>query len=241
MARTPSFRYMGGKSRLRKWLISKFPKSGRRYIEPFAGLGNVFYQARKDLSFKSWHLGEIHDFFTALLNADLDKLPDSVSREEFDFWRKDDSYIATLIEPKITFGGKGYKSGFDGGHPSHPPYKGSLHRETCEQARELLKDVEVKKCNWTDWDYNSLGSEDFVYFDPPYFGTKAPYPNINHTDLIHLLVSAKFKWAVSGYDNNNMYNYFLTCNKHSKQRNSEIKSSNTGKYEGVVETLWTNY
>lgn len=239
MIKTPSFRYMGGKSRLRKWLLSYFPKTGRKYIEPFAGLGNVFFQAKKDLKFEEWHLGDIDiSFFIAMLNANFDDLPDKVSKNDFLVWRNINNSISKIIEPKITFAGKGYQAGFDGGHISHPPYNGKLHRIICEEARRLLFDVNVKEISWEKQDYAGLTYKDFVYFDPPYFGTKASYPNINHMELVKLLNTATFRWALSGYDNELYSSSLKFTDRYCKIRNSELKSSNSGKYEAVCEILW---
>lgn len=84
----PSFRYMGGKARLRKWLIEHFPKKGRTYLEPFAGRGNVFYLACQKLDFQNWQLGDIDiSFFCSLLTSDLDQLPEIVSKDDFRKWR----------------------------------------------------------------------------------------------------------------------------------------------------------
>lgn len=241
VARTPSFRYMGGKARLRKWLISHFPKEGIKYIEPFAGLGNVFYLSKKELSFNEWHLGDINSFLSSMLAADLNELPDTVSKYDFQFWKESDSPIAKIIEPKITFAGKGYKAGFDGGHPSHPPYNGKLHRIICDEAKRLLQGVKIKQICWTEWNYLDLDVDDFVYFDPPYFNTKAVYPNIDHTRLVETLNSMKCRWALSGYDNHVYQKELHFKCRYEKTRNSEIKSSNTRKYEAVSEVLWTNF
>ena len=50
--KVPGFAYPGGKVRLRKWLVSMMPREGRRYIEPFAGRGNVFWLAACALRFR---------------------------------------------------------------------------------------------------------------------------------------------------------------------------------------------
>lgn len=230
---------MGGKARLRKWLITHFPKSGRKYIEPFCGLGNVFFQAKKDLNFQEWHLSDINCFIESLVVANLDELPISVSKEEFNYWKTVNSDIAKLIEPQITFAGKGYKSGFSGGHVSHPPYNGNLYRIKCEEARRLLANVNIKNQSWNEIDYESLTFDDFVYFDPPYYGTKSSYPNINHEELVDTLNKTNFRWAISGYDND-LYAKLKFTNRYEKERNSEIKGCNTGKREPVKEVLWTN-
>ena len=245
MSKCPSFRYMGGKARLRKWLISHFPQEGNKYIEPFLGLGNVFYLSKQILKFKEWHLSDINiKFFNALRNANFDDLPNRVSAEEFVIFKEKSKiemeYIAHLIEPKITFAGKGYTAGFDRGHPSHPPYNGVTHRILCENARFLIQDVLIIKREWFEIDYSLFDDNDFVYFDPPYYNTKASYSNIKHENLVEVINKLKCKWAISGYDSE-LYKILKYKNKYEKTRNSEIKSSNTGHFEAINEILWTNY
>jgi len=242
MSKTPSFRYMGGKSRLRKWLISHFPKIGNNYLEPFCGLGNVFFESKKSLNFKKWNLTDINpSFLVSLIKVNLENLPEKVNKNDFEFWKNSKCDVSKVIEPKITFAGKGYSAGFDGGHPSHPPYSGKLHKKTCEIAKQLLSDVAVFRSSWEEINYDSLDENDFVYFDPPYFETKASYPNIDHFKLIETLNKLKCKWALSGYDNKLYQCNLIFKNKYEKIRNSEIKSSNFGKYQSVNEILWMNY
>jgi site-specific DNA-adenine methylase len=240
--RTPSFRYMGGKARLRSWLVPLFPQSGRRYLEPFAGLGNIYYHARKHLRFERWVLSDRDPaFLKALLEANLSEMPESVSRTEFEHWRHSGCSISKLIEPKVTFAGKGYPAGFDGGHASHPAYTKKWHLPLCEEARRLLEGTKILKKDWASWDFSAFPADDFVYLDPPYYGTKASYPNIDHEALIAALNRTKCRWAISGYESPLYEKKLKYVRKFQKERNGEIRGANSGKYEATVETLWTNY
>jgi len=237
----PSFRHMGGKARLRKWLISHFPAQADMYLEPFCGKGNVYYAACDSLFCFNWILADIDgSFLTALQTANLNELPETVEKADFSFWRNSSSPIATLIEPRITFAGKGYRYGFSGSSGTHVGYNGALYKKVCEQARTLLKNALIITGDW-ETTIQYAQNEAFVYLDPPYYATDACYPNIDHSTLIDCLNAASFKWALSGYDNE-LYRYklkFKTCHKY--ERNSEIKSSNTGMRTPVIECLWTNY
>lgn len=229
---------MGGKVRLRKWLVSHFPASGNKYVEPFAGRGNVFFQARKDLRFMAWHISDVDvSFFTALRDANLDDLPARVTKSDFNVWKTSTSPVAKLIESRITFAGKGYRFGFDGGDPSHPPYRGDLYKPLCEEARRLLADVHITEASWDQWDYDSLTADDFVYFDPPYYGTNASYPNIDHEKLVRTINGLRCRWALSGYDNA-VYKSLKFTGRYVRERNSEIKGSNSRRYEPVTEVIW---
>lgn len=239
---TPAFRHMGGKARLRKWLVDHFPDKGDIYLEPFAGKGNVFFEARQRLQFEQWVLADIDvRFLRSLTWADFSQLPETVSRSEFAQWKTQNCYISVLIEPRITFAGKGYKYGYSGSSGTHVGYNGTLYRQVCEQARDLLSDAQVIDWNWEDSLKIDLGPSDFVYLDPPYYGTNASYDNIDHERLVEVLNDAQFSWALSGY-RNALYDSRLNFRcRFEYERNSEIKSSNSRSREPVIECLWTNY
>lgn len=241
---------MGGKARLRKWLVEHFPESGQFYIEPFAGKGNVFFHAVQHLNFQWWELNDLDcRFLWALLSADLDLLPESVSKEEFVNWKQraaESDPVALLIEPRITYAGKGYKYGYSGHSGTHVGYCGHNYRVMCESARRLLAKtgrgsyLYIKQRDWRET-LDLADHECFVYLDPPYHGTTAAYQNIDHHALIDKLNAADYLWAVSGY-RSDLYDGRLEFKcRFECERNSEIKSSNTGKREAVTETLWTNY
>lgn len=242
---TPAFRHMGGKARLRKWLVDHFPSEGQFYVEPFAGKGNVFYEAVQRLRFQYWELNDLDaKFLYCLRTADLTGLPESVSKDEFAGWKVRAAQcdpIAQLIEPRITYAGKGYGYGYSGHSGTHVGYSGANYRKVCLEARRLLANVSyVKQRGWQETLDLADGSC-FVYLDPPYFGTNASYNNIDHEELIRRLNAADFDWALSGY-RNDLYDSRLgfKC-RFERERNSEIKGSNSGKREAVIETLWTNY
>ena len=241
--KTPSFRYIGGKARLRKWLISHFPQTGGSYVELFVGRANVFFEAKRQLSFKRWHLNDLNSaFLQALLDADLTQLPDHVSKETFNFWKNQNSAVSAIIEPRITFAGKGYWAGFSGTSGTHVGYSGSLYRQVCESARSLLSGCEITSQSWDQVDLSGLGKDDFVYLDPPYYGTtNTTYPNIDHEKLVDFLNAAPFRWAMSGYDNCLYKSSLRFASRYERMRNSEIKSSNSGHKEPVCEVLWMNY
>lgn len=240
---TPAFRHIGGKARLRKWLVSNFPKDGRIYVEPFAGKGNVLYESKQRLYFKAWILSDVDvRFLQSVKLADLSQLPETVDRETFHLYSMRASsgcLITSLIEPRITFAGKGYAAGFSGSSGTHVGYSRQCYKAVCEKARELLDGVDIVQ---QDWKYSlvGLGLEDFVYLDPPYFGTKSSYANIDHDELVWKLNSASYRWALSGYENE-VYKSLRYVRKMSTERNSEIKSSNSRGFQSVTETLWMNY
>jgi len=239
----PTFRHMGGKARLRKWLVEKFPRKGNIYFEPYAGLANVFFLAANELDFQHWWLNDrfshpfLHDLkqFGSTIN-----LPDKITKElKLEILSNRGTLLPNLLENVITFAGKGYDHGFTGDIDIR--YNPRSYEKRLKAAHDLLEKATLTCFDSENFDYSVLDETSFVYFDPPYFGTKASYPNIDHSKLIEVLNTAKFKWALSGYDNDLYSDELSYINKYHIERNSEIKSSSRKEYTAVVETLWTNY
>src|ERR1039458_9451565 len=106
--RRPTFPYPGGKARLAKEIVSYFPRSGRWYVEPFAGRGNVYWKASQ-LDFKKWHLNDIRtaSFFEALRDLGPCAVPERTETEYYRLWARKKAnprdHEALLIEPYLTF------------------------------------------------------------------------------------------------------------------------------------------
>lgn len=196
------FPYPGGKARIRESLFPYFPEEGRRYMEPFAGRGNVFFGFYPRAAFNEYWINDIKlsGFFRGLRDADLSQLPDEVDEFTFEVWYNKwlaQDPIAHIIEPKITFRGKGYQAGYQKGR-----YKRQRYMCMCADAQSIMKDsrVRVRGSDYIHLPWSELTEEDFVYFDPPYYETKGVgYENVDHKQLLSTVSDAKFQWAISGY------------------------------------------
>src|SRR5258706_14190973 len=64
----PRFAYQGGKGKLAKRIIRLLPPSGKRFIEPFAGRGNVYFHVAQRLDYKDFWLNDhyMYRFLEAL-------------------------------------------------------------------------------------------------------------------------------------------------------------------------------
>ncbi|MCK9458499.1 MAG: DNA adenine methylase [Proteobacteria bacterium] len=254
--KTPSFRTVGGKSRLRNWLLAHFPKEGRIYVEPFAGRGNVFFKAKQELDFQEWHINDLRgNFFNSLLAADLEKLPKSItSKKSFQHWQKQaekENPLGVVLEPEITWGGKGWSAGANLGYEapegkmgSHPPFTRDKYIPRAAMAKELLsaQGVKITSLHWQNLPWTTYGPKDFVYLDPPYHETSDEYyGQIDHSVLLLMLKSVSFRWALSGYETDLYAKELKGYKKLSIGRGAELKGAATRKKTVVTENLWMNY
>ena len=240
-----SFGYPGGKARMTKWLFQYFPKEGRIYVEPFAGRGNVFFAAKQALHFKKWHINDqfTHKFLQAVIKVNPEELPDFVTKDDFEKWKNDKSDVARVISPRVTFLSKGYEFGYSGDNGTHVGYRGEKYRPTVANAQNLLKhpSVVITGNSWEQMPYSTYGSQDFVYFDPPYYDTESIYPNIDHDALLAELLQAKYRWILSGYDNKLYKEQIGKFWKAAQTRNAEMSSMNKKIKQPRTETIWANF
>ncbi|HUW55298.1 MAG TPA: DNA adenine methylase, partial [Planctomycetota bacterium] len=147
MFKVPGFAYPGGKVRLRKWLVSMMPRKGRRFVDLFAGRGNVFWLAACALQFREWQLNDMwtNTWFDVIARIDLGSIPIRLPMSESVEWRRradrarkgnaDD--IAVAMESITMF------SGGVSGNGSSPrrtsKYSVKAFRRTIECARRILR------------------------------------------------------------------------------------------------------
>jgi len=201
--KVPYFTYMGSKYTIRDVLVHLFPRTGRRYVEPFAGRGNVFFLAKTQLDFETWALNDLYSarFLRAVRNVqDYSSVIGLTLQEVFNSHRFSCSEFTTVLEPLFGFGGNGQRWGFS---KRLVQKNMSEYAENCLAARSLLLEAEISERNWQDViDLKTLGPDDFVYLDPPYMNSHPAaalgYKEIRHTPLLEMLQTAKFRWALSG-------------------------------------------
>jgi site-specific DNA-adenine methylase len=197
--RVPSFRYYDGRAKERIKIVDYFPSQGKIYLEPFAGAGNVFFEVRqRRLRYDEWWLNDISSFLSDVTDCRLNAFPSVVERETFDWWKDQNTPESRVLERAISYGGRGYFSGFIGSNS----YNRDSILESCWLARSALYGTVITHYDWETISWNNFDSSDFVYFDPPTYATSTKaYPPISHQRLLDLLNTAKFKWCLTGVPN----------------------------------------
>lgn len=201
----PSFSYPGGKARLRSWILDYAPTFGNKYVEPFAGRGNVFFLARTRLNFKSWHLNDLYmkSWFLTLCMSPMFQFPSkNPTREDFEWLKANKtSTLSVLMEPIVTYSGGGYDLGMKAERRARPMM--ADYKKKCHLAAEMLATVKITGLKWP-LVLDGLGSDDFVYVDPPYMGVDVGTywsEMVNHSALYDCLKTARFRWLLSEYAN----------------------------------------
>lgn len=235
--RSPNFRYPGGKESVRDEIIKFFPTEGTRYVEPFAGMGTVFYSVYNNLYYKDFWLNDINTnkFLRALTLVKVSDLPDKVSKSEFENLKQEPlTVVARVLEPLITWGGKGYPSGYDGSGR----YTKAHYGHVIEAAKEILL---LANPVITGVDYEEVllacDENDFVYLDPPYLDNDiSTYENIDHEKLVRCLDQASYTWILSGYENS-LYNTWFGEPVARITKKADLARDGNER----IECIWSNY
>lgn len=205
----PTFSYPGGKARMASMLTEMMPQTGRRYVEPFAGRGNVFWRAAHELDYQEWHINDIRTapWYEAIrdLGHEL-QVPKSNRMEYLKRWAnyKQGCPYAMMLEPFLTYSGGGYGMGGFGGNKRMAATTPSGYQQSIRMAQYILKATDAKVTG-LDWKQavKVLGADDFVYLDPPYYDcdvrTYGP-DDLDFDELVEELRNAPYRWMLSEYD-----------------------------------------
>jgi site-specific DNA-adenine methylase len=143
-------------------------------------------------------------FFHALLSDGNNIVVPERSREEYHRQKANyPSPTSLLLEPMLTYSGAGYWHGgfrVTTGGPKRESYETTLRT-----AHELLA---IHRPWITDWDYkkvlSQLGQDSFAFLDPPYLNanvTAYKPSDLDHREMVSLLLTAKYRWILCEYDN----------------------------------------
>lgn len=181
---TPFIPWMGGKRRLAKHIIPKFPDH-QCYVEPFAGAAALFFM--KD-PVRSEVLNDVNGDLVTLYRVVQHHLEEFVrqfrwalsSRQIFEWAKLTDPRTLTDIQraarfyylQKLSFGAKPTGRTF-GTAPSAPPKLNLLRiEEELSQAHLRLARVYIEHLDWRACVAKYDRPYTLFYFDPPYWGTE---------------------------------------------------------------------
>ena len=204
----PTFSYPGGKARMAKTIVALAPHSGRLYIEPFAGRGNVFWKAAGVLDYKEWQLNDIRtaDWFESIRDHGHELVVPPCTRMEYNKRLADSKNgcpYARMLEPFFTYSGAGFGSGSFRSNKYGGSTQGGF-QQSIQMAQHILhaKGATITSVDWKEA-LAGLGADDFAYFDPPYLDcnvTAYRPSDLDHEELVQHLLEAPYRWILSEYD-----------------------------------------
>jgi len=223
-------KWVGGKSRLRKEIISLLPEHSC-YVEPFCGAAWVLFgKAPSKVEIINDIDGNLVNFFRVLKTKPEEFLAsfdwELVSRAEFQRLAQLDPSTLSDVEQARRFyylimagwGGELNYPRFqtsitDGGHGNRLIGALETLRQRVEPIHNRLKTVIIENLDWRKCieRYDRPGA--FMYIDPPYPGNGVNYVHNmrtweEHYELAARLAQSKCKWILSSYDNEQIRNLY---------------------------------
>jgi DNA adenine methylase len=244
------FKWVGGKSRLRKQIIALLP-AHTCYVEPFAGAAWVLFgKPPSDVEILNDKEQELINFFRVVkekpeeLIASFDL--ELISRAEFD--RLADLDLSTLTDVQRAhrfyyiimagWGGELHYPRFqtsitDGGHGNRLVGALKTLRQRLQPIHDRLRTVIIENLDWQECvdRYDRQGT--VMYIDPPYPGNKCNYShNMREWDAHNLLFDrlkrTKCKWILSSYDKPEIRDQFEQALITSVQSSSGMNTEKNG-------------
>ncbi|MBD2507007.1 DNA adenine methylase [Nostoc muscorum FACHB-395] len=263
----PFLKWAGGKSRLIQQYIPYFPKSYKNYYEPFLGGGAVFFYLQP----KTATLTDINAELINTYCCVRDRVEELISllkehkiRHNKDYYysvRK--NYGGTDIEKaarliylnKTCFNGL-YRVNSQGkfnvplGRYENPNICPDVLLRT---ASEALSTSKIKHTNFIDVLNYATNSDDFIYFDPPYYPVSetsyftayssyrfAEEQQVELKDVFEKLAERGVKVMLSNSDCEFIRNLYNSFNIHTISASRAI-NSNAKKRGKITELLVTSY
>lgn len=237
----PYFTYRGGKARLRRFILRWCPLKGSTYFEPFAGRGNMFFLMKMINGYTRWCLNDnqMIPFFESIKAYKGETLPELRTKEDVLELRKTNINIYNILEPLVLWAGSTKNAGITG-------YRGhnlADYKNRVLLSKQLLHHTELYSLDAIELlDSLPLDSESFVYLDPPYLaGNVGIYrpDSFDRPRMIELLKNAKYKWALSEYECDDLNESF--GNPIIKYHDIPIVSAIGKATTYRTEVLYTNY
>lgn len=258
------FKWAGGKSRLRKYVISLIPPHSC-YVEPFCGAAWVLFgKPRSDVEVINDIDNELVTFFRVVKDKpeELIKSFDFtlVARAEYERLAAIDPVTLTDIERAHRFyylimAGWGGESNYprfqtsisDGGHGNRLIGAIKHLHDRIMPVYLRLQTVIIENLPWQQCIEKYDRSQTLFYVDPPYPENGVNYKHNmrsweEHRELANRLAKAKAKWIVSSYDTSEVRTLFDGFNFFSVKAYSGMKAKKNGS-ERVLneEVLITNF
>lgn len=216
------FKWVGGKSRLRKQIIPLFPEH-TCYVEPFAGAAWVLFgKPPSDVEVINDIDDELINFFRVLKQSPEELIAsfdwELVARAEFDHLAAEDLARLSPVERAhrfyyIIMAGWGGELDYprfqtsikDGGHGNRLTGALKTLQNRLRPIHQRLRTVLIEHLDWRECLDRYDRDATFFYLDPPYPGNGANYAHNmrgwdEHRTLAARLATCRARWLISSYD-----------------------------------------
>ena len=224
------FKWVGGKSRLRKSIIPMIPPHSC-YVEPFAGAAWVLFgKPKSNVEVLNDIDQELITFFRVVKNKPEELIASFdwalTSRAEFERLAALD--VTTLNEVQrahrfyyLIMAGWGGEAAYprfqtsirDGGHGNRLVGALKTLRQRLEPVHERLSTVIIEHLDWRDCINRYDDRDTVMYLDPPYLRNGANYRfnmrgEQDHQDLAKRLKTCQSHWMLSSYESTEIREMF---------------------------------
>jgi DNA adenine methylase len=241
------FKWVGGKSRLRKAIIPLIPEH-QCYVEPFGGAAWVLFgKSPSPIEVLNDIDEELINFFRVVKHLPEELITsfelELVSRGEFRRLADTDPQALSEVERAHRFyylimagwGGEAryprfQTSASDGGHGNRLIGALKTLRQRIEPVHQRLKTVIIENLDWSECIDRYDRPTSFLYLDPPYPGNGANYRHnmrlmAEHSAIAERLDNTHSKWMLSSYDNEEVRAIFRHYNIVPIQSSSGMRSA----------------
>lgn len=233
------FGRMGGKSKIAKYLISKFPKDYDIYVEAFVGAGNIFFRIPIEQRANTNIINDLdEDIYNAMkglkekgsyIDKHINRKP--ITKEEFNKIKQKNDPESIIKKYKFSFLTLG--KSLDKNKP--------LIKTDFKQFEEKLKGVIISNTSFENVIKKYDSKKTFFYLDPPYESIdQKDYKNyVEPKDVFNALKNIKGKFMLSYNDSPHIRGLFKAYNLEVIKTKYEHTKS-IGK-RNVNELIITNY
>ncbi|MBG1245563.1 DNA adenine methylase [Nostoc sp. NZL] len=263
----PFLKWAGGKSRLIQQYIPYFPKSYKNYYEPFLGGGAVFFYLQPTAAILTDINAELINTYCCVrdhIEELISILKEHKNRHDKDYYYSvrnnssgtDIEKAARLIYlNKTCFNGL-YRVNSQGkfnvplGRYENPNICSEVLLRT---ASEALSTSKIKQTDFVDVLSYATSSDDFIYFDPPYYPVSetsyftayssdrfAEEQQVQLKDVFEKLAERGVKVMLSNSDCEFIRNLYSSFDIHTISASRAI-NSNAKKRGKITEVLVTSY
>ena len=253
------FKWVGGKSRLRKFIIPMIPPH-TCYVEPFAGAAWVLFgKPKSDVEIINDIDEELITFFRVVKEQPEELIAsfewELVSRAEFNRLANLDPQTFTDVQRAHRFyylimagwGGEARYPRFqtsirDGGHGNRLVGALKTLRERITPIHRRLQTVLIENLDWRDCVEKYDSPTSVMYLDPPYLGNGANYKfnmrsGDDHRTIAEQLGRAQGLWILSSYDTTEIRELFDGYEITPIQSSSGMRTSKSERQAGRHRTI----